>query len=500
MTQMCADIQRSESAMAAHIDELTRSVPRDLLIGGAWRAGSAAERIEVLDPATESVIATVAAATTNDALEAAEAAASAFNGWRRCAPRERAEVLRRAFDLLQTRRETFATLIALENGKPLADARAEVSYAAEFLRWYSEEAVRLAGSLVEAPGGSFRVMVRHEPVGVALLVTPWNLPLAMVTRKVGPALAAGCAAIVKPASATPLCALAFAALLHDAGVPDGVINVLPTNRTREIVSTLLNNDHIRKLSFTGSTDVGRTLLTQAADRIVNCSMELGGNAPLIVFDDADLDLAVEATMVAKMRHNAEACTAANRIFVHARKAKHFSDRLTSAMVALRVGPGLELGTEVGPLIDSASRAKVAELVQIAVDCGATVTTGGIAPNRSGYFYAPTVLTDVAPDSPILHHEIFGPAAPIVTFTDDDEMLRWANSTEHGLMSYIFTKDLRRALRTAEALESGMVAVNRGVISDPAAPFGGVKQSGIGREGGHEGLLDYTESKYIGLDW
>jgi succinate-semialdehyde dehydrogenase/glutarate-semialdehyde dehydrogenase len=486
--------------MTAQIDELTRSVPRELFIAGTWRAGSSAETMEVHDPATESVIAKVAAATTDDAIEAADAASMAFASWRRWSPRERGEVLRRAFELLHSRHESFATLIALENGKPLSDARAEVSYAAEFLRWYSEEAVRLAGSLVEAPSGAFRVMVRHEPVGVALLVTPWNLPLAMVTRKVGPALAAGCTAIVKPASATPLCALAFAALLDEAGVPKGVINVLPTNRTRALVSTLLDCDQVRKLSFTGSTEVGRTLLEQAAHRVVNCSMELGGNAPLIVFDDADLDLAVEATIVAKMRHNAEACTAANRIFAHERVVNEFSQRLTSAMAALRVGPGLEPETEVGPLIDEGTRTKVAELVQLAVDHGATVETGGSAPEQAGYFYAPTVLTDVAPDSPILQHEIFGPAAPVVAFSDDEEMLRWANASEHGLMSYVFTKDLARALRTAEELESGMVAINRGVISDPAAPFGGVKQSGIGREGGHEGLLDYTESKYIGLDW
>jgi succinate-semialdehyde dehydrogenase / glutarate-semialdehyde dehydrogenase len=493
-------LKEDELPMAAQIEEMIQSLPRELFIGGKWRPGSAAATVEVQNPATESVIAAVAAATSDDAIEAADAAARAFDAWRAWAPRERGELLRRAFELLQSRRESFAALIALENGKPLADARAEVGYAAEFLRWYSEEAVRLSGSLVDAPGGGFRVMVRHEPVGVALLVTPWNLPLAMVTRKVGPALAAGCTAIVKPASATPLTALAFAALLDEVGVPKGVVSVLPTNRTRDVVSALINHVHVRKLSFTGSTEVGRTLLEQAAHRVVNCSMELGGNAPLIVFDDADLDLAVEATMIAKMRHNAEACTAANRIFVHEQIADEFSQRLTSAMAALRVGSGLEPDTEVGPLIDAGSRTKVAELVQIAVDHGATITTGGSAPQRSGYFYSPTVLTNVAPNSPILQHEIFGPAAPIVTFSDDNEMLQWANATEHGLMSYVFTANLRRALQTAEALDAGMVAVNRGVISDPAAPFGGVKQSGIGREGGHEGILDYTESKYIGVDW
>ena len=475
-------------------------VPPGLLIGGAWRPGAEGETLDVLDPATEAPIHAVAAASAADAAEAADAAAAALPGWRATAPRARGELLRRAFELLSARADAFAALIALENGKPLADARAEVTYAAEFLRWYAEEAVRLNGALAHAPSGGYRIMVTHEPIGVALLVTPWNLPLAMVTRKLGPALAAGCTTIVKPASATPLCALAFARLLEEAGLPPGVVNVLPTRRTGAIVGALLAEGPVRKLSFTGSTEVGRTLLAQAAERVVSCSMELGGNAPLIVLDDADLDLAVEATIVAKMRHNAEACTAANRLYVHERVAQPFVERLAEAMRALRLGPGLDSGTQVGPLIDAAAREKVEGLVQGALEEGATLATGGARPGGPGFFYAPTVLAGVAPDAAILREEIFGPVAPVVPFGEHDDVLALANATEHGLMAYVFGRDLGRALRLAEGLESGMVAINRGVISDPAAPFGGVKQSGIGREGGHEGMLEYTESKYVGVAW
>ncbi len=476
-------------------------VERRLLIGGTWCEAHDGAQLEVVDPATGEPFATVASAGTDDARAAVTAAAAAFPAWAATAPRERAETLRRAFDLVHDHADELIELIVRENGKPIADARAELSYAAEFLRWYSEEAVRIDGGLSRSPDGTMHVLVRRQPVGVALLVTPWNLPLAMVTRKVGPALAAGCTVVVKPAVSTPLSALRLAQLLQEAGVPDGVVNVLPTAHARAVVGAALDETPVRKLSFTGSTEVGRVLLAQAAARVVSCSMELGGNAPLIVLGDADLDTAVAATVVAKMRHNGEACTAANRLYVHAAVAAEFTDRLAAAMGALRVGPGLDPATQVGPLIDRGACDKVAALTQAAIDAGARVAAGGARPaGEPGCFSSPTVLADVAPDSPILREEIFGPVAPVVPFGNEDELIEMANASEHGLMSYVFSSDVGRALRLADALESGMVAINRPVISDPAAPFGGMKQSGIGREGGHDGMLEYTETKYVGVEW
>jgi succinate-semialdehyde dehydrogenase/glutarate-semialdehyde dehydrogenase len=403
-------------------------------------------------------------------------------------------------DLMLRDAEDLARLISAENGKSLGDARAEVTYAAEFFRWYAEEAVRASGELTTAPSGANRIMVVRQPVGIAVLVTPWNFPAAMATRKIGPALAAGCTVVLKPASDTPLTALLMAKILDDAGVPAGVVNVVPARRSGAVVSAMLHDARVRKLSFTGSTEVGRILLKEAADQVVNCSMELGGNAPFVVFEDADVDAAIEGAMVAKMRNGGEACTAANRFFVHADVAEEFSRRLSERMSAMRVGPGIADDTQVGPLVNEDAVAKVAELVQGAVDAGGRVVVGGTRPDRPGFYFDPTVLTGVPPSAPILRAEIFGPVAPIVTFTDEAEAIRLANDTEFGLVSYVYTRDLARGLRVSEAMDSGMVGLNRGLVSDPAAPFGGTKQSGIGREGGHEGMLDYLESKYIAVTW
>ncbi|MGH9192290.1 MAG: NAD-dependent succinate-semialdehyde dehydrogenase, partial [Acidimicrobiales bacterium] len=420
--------------------------------------------------------------------------------WAARAPRERGEILRNAFVLMSERVDALAELIVRENGKALRDARGEVTYAAEFFRWYAEEAVRNEGTLATSPSGINRILVVHQPIGVAVLVTPWNFPAAMATRKIGPALAAGCTTVLKPASATPLTALAIGALLADAGVPPGVVNVVPSSSSAAVVSAMLHDPRVRKLSFTGSTEVGRVLLREAADCVVDCSMELGGNAPFIVFADADLDAALAGAMVAKMRNGGEACTAANRFYVEAPVAHEFSRMLAEAMAGLAVGPGLEPGVEVGPLVDAATRDKVAELVEGARDDGAEILTGGQAPDRIGYFYEPTVLGGVHPGAHILGEEIFGPVAPVVTFEDTDAMIEQANDTEHGLVAYVYTDDLRRGLAVSETLESGMVGLNRGLVSDPAAPFGGVKQSGVGREGGHEGMLEFLESKYIAVEW
>jgi succinate-semialdehyde dehydrogenase / glutarate-semialdehyde dehydrogenase len=473
--------------------------PTGLLIGGHWSAGRAG-RMPVMNPATEDPITEVADASPEDALEAVAVAAEALPRWSARPPRERAECLRRAYELMMQRSEQLARLMVLENGKALRDARGEIAYAAEFFRWYAEEAVRIDGSLSIAPSGANRIMVIRQPVGVSYLITPWNFPAAMATRKIGPALAAGCTVLLKPAKETPLTALAVAEVLTEAGVPDGVVNVLPTTKPGPLTEAVLGDPRVRKLSFTGSTEVGRVLLKQAADYVTNCSMELGGNAPFLVFDDADVDAAVEGAFLAKMRNGGEACTAANRFYVHERVADEFGAKLSARLAALRVGPGLEDGVDLGPLVNADTRDKVASLVASAKGAGATVLTGGDAPDRVGYFYSPTVLDSVPPGAGILATEIFGPVAPIVRFSADEEAIALANATEYGLVSYLYSTDLRRCLRVAEALEAGMIGVNRGVVSDPAAPFGGVKQSGLGREGAHEGLLEFTETKYIAVDW
>ena len=475
-------------------------LPLDLIVGGRTTAASDGGRFEVADPATGQVLTTVADGTVEDAIAAVDAAEAGAADWAATAPRERAEILRRAFELMTARADEVAHLISLENGKALVDARGETAYAAEFFRWYAEEAVRAAGELMTAPSGANRIMVVQQPVGIAVLVTPWNFPAAMATRKIGPALAAGCTMILKPASDTPLTALLMATILQDAGVPPGVLNVLPARQSGAVVSAMLHDPRVRKLSFTGSTEVGRILLKEAADQVINCSMELGGNAPFVVFEDADLDAALDGAMIAKMRNGGEACTAANRFFVHTDVADDFSRRLADRMAALRVGPGTDEATQVGPLVNEDTVAKVDELVRGAVHAGSRVVTGGSRPDRPGFYFTPTVLTDVPPDATILREEIFGPVAPIVTFTDEAQAVAMANNTEYGLVSYIYTRDLARGLRVSEALGSGMVGLNRGLVSDPAAPFGGTKQSGIGREGGHEGMLDYLESKYIAVSW
>jgi succinate-semialdehyde dehydrogenase/glutarate-semialdehyde dehydrogenase len=474
-------------------------VPAGLLIAGEWAPGGAGS-LEVIDPASEQPIAEVANATPEDGLAAVAAADEALPGWAATPPRQRAECLRRAWALMTERAEPLARLMVCENGKALRDARAEVTYAAEFFRWYAEEAVRVDGAVATAPAGTNRILVLRQPVGVSVLVTPWNFPAAMATRKIGPALAAGCTVVLKPARETPLCALAVAEILREAGVPPGVVNVVTTASAGPVVAAMLADPRVRKLSFTGSTEVGRVLLGLAAKTVTNCSMELGGNAPFLVFEDADLDAALDGAVLAKMRNGGEACTAANRFYVHEKVAGEFTARLADRLGALAVGPGLDEATDLGPLVNSDTRSKVAELVEQAAADGGKVVTGGRAPDRPGYYYLPTVLADVPPDAAILGTEIFGPVAPVVRFSDEAEAIARANDTEYGLVSYLYTADLRRALRVAEALETGMVGINRGLVSDPAAPFGGVKQSGIGREGGHEGLLEFTETKYLAVEW
>jgi succinate-semialdehyde dehydrogenase / glutarate-semialdehyde dehydrogenase len=446
------------------------------------------------------VLTEVADGTSEDALDAVAAAHQALPAWAATPPRQRAECLRRAFELMSGRSDALARLMVLENGKALRDAKAEAVYSAEFFRWYAEEAVRMEGSLSVAPSGANRILVQLQPVGVSVLVTPWNFPAAMATRKIGPALAAGCTVVLKPASETPLTALAVAGILQEAGVPAGVVNVVQTSAPGPAVSAMMADPRVRKLSFTGSTEVGRLLLAQAAETVTNCSMELGGNAPFIVFDDADIEAAVDGAMIAKMRNGGEACTAANRFYVHDAVAGQFTAAFAARMAKLSLGPGLDESTDVGPLVNASTREKVAGLVHEASAAGGKVLMGGGAPDRPGYFYLPTVLSDVPPDAGILDEEIFGPVAPMVRFSTEDEVIGLANDTEYGLVSYLYSGDLRRSLRVAEALEAGMVGINRGIVSDPAAPFGGVKQSGIGREGGHEGLLEFSEMKYIAVDW
>jgi succinate-semialdehyde dehydrogenase/glutarate-semialdehyde dehydrogenase len=471
-------------------------VPRGLFIGGAWTETDAT--FDVADPATGEVAARVADASDEDAIRALDAAANAQTSWAATPPRIRADILRRAFELMIERTELFAGLATLEMGRPLAESRAEVAYAADFLRWFSEEAVRVSGDYRTAPTGDFRIVTTRQPVGPCYLITPWNFPLAMITRKVAPALAAGCTVIIKPAEATPLCALALAALFADAGVPDGVVNALPTLSPAEVTGALLADGRLRKLSFTGSTEVGRRLLAQSASSVLRTSMELGGNAPFLVFADADLDAAVEGAMVAKMRNAGQSCVAANRFIVHEAVADVFADALRERLAALRLGPGGAPDSQVGPLIDAAARDKVAGLVADAERRGAKIRLGGEVPAGPGYFYPPTLLTDVPPEAQITQQEIFGPVAAIAAYPDEQSMLAAANATSAGLVAFAYTRDLDRALRIGEALEAGMVGLNRGLVSNPAAPFGGVKQSGLGREGGFEGIHEYLEVKYLAV--
>jgi succinate-semialdehyde dehydrogenase/glutarate-semialdehyde dehydrogenase len=487
-----------DTAVAHTRLETLDAVPKLLFIGGKWRPAAGHATFPVIDPATGEALCDVADASVDDAGEALQCAADGQGDWARTAPRQRSEILRRAFELLLERTDMLSLLITMEMGKPLAESRGEVAYAADFLRWFSEEAVRIGGDFTRTPDGLSRTLVMRQPVGPCLLVTPWNFPLAMGTRKIGPALAAGCTVVLKPAPQTPLSSLALAAVFEDAGLPAGVLNIVPTSRAPEVVEGLLRSGALRKLSFTGSTAVGRRLLELCGPLVIRSSMELGGNAPFIVFADADLDVALDAAMKAKMRNMGEACTAANRFFVHASVAEAFSRRFAERMGAMRVGRGDESGVDVGPLIDRASLEKVSALVADAVARGATVLTGGAVRPGPGFFYEPTVLANVDPGSDMASTEIFGPVAAIQVFTDDEEVVYRANDTQWGLVGYVFTQDIDRALSVCERLDVGMVGLNAGVVSNPAVPFGGMKQSGLGREGGRVGIDDYLEYKLIAM--
>ena len=476
------------------------SVPKGLLIGGQWRDGGDGQTIAVDDPATGRVLTHVAAATVADGRAALDAAVAAQADWARTPPRDRGELLRAAYEKITARADDFAMLMTLEMGKTLAESRGEVAYGAEFFRWFSEEAVRVTGRWSTAPNGATRLMTMKQPVGPTLMITPWNFPLAMGTRKIGPAIAAGCTMVVKPASQTPLTMLALAELLRECGLPDGVLNVVMTSHetTGAVMEPLIRDPRLRKLTFTGSTAVGRALMEQASQGVLRVSMELGGNAPFLVFEDADVDRAVDGAMLAKMRNMGEACTAANRFYVHESLADEFTAKLARRMGALTLGHGTKEGVDVGPLVDEKARDKVSALVEDAVSKGAKVLVGGTASDGAGWFYQPTVLADVPTDADMAREEIFGPVAPVTTFRTDAEAIRLANDTEYGLVAYLFTRDLTRAIAMSEALEYGMVGVNQGIVSNPAAPFGGVKASGVGREGGFEGIDEYLETKYVGI--
>jgi succinate-semialdehyde dehydrogenase/glutarate-semialdehyde dehydrogenase len=479
---------------------VVESVPRDLYIGGEWREASGGGRLAVEDPSTGEALTDVADAQAQDALAALGAAADVQAQWAATAPRERGEILRRAYEAIVARSEELALLMTLEMGKALGESRAEIAYAAEFFRWFSEEAVRIHGRYMMNTTGKGRILTMRQPVGPCVFVTPWNFPTAMGTRKIAPAVAAGCTMVVKPAQQTPLSMLALAQILEHAGLPGGVLNVITASHAGSVIEPLLQDPRARKLSFTGSTEVGRKLIEQSAAQVLRVSMELGGNAPFLVFEDADLDAAVDGAMVAKMRNVGEACTAANRFHVHESLADEFARRLSERMASLRVGRGTDSDTDVGPLIDENQRTKVAELVADAAQRGARVLLGGEPVDGRGYFFAPTVLSGVSEDARLLREEIFGPVAPIASFSSDDEALQAANRTEYGLVAYVYTRDLARAFRICEGIESGMVGLNQGMVSNPAAPFGGVKQSGFGREGGFEGIGEYLETKYVAMSW
>ncbi len=491
--------------MTSHPQHLTAreaavvdAVDKELFIGGKWRAAAQGRTLPVHDPATGEVLCEVADASPLDGVEALDAAVAAQPEWAAYPPRERGEVLRRAYQILVDRADDLALLMTLEMGKPVPEAKGEILYAAEFFRWFAEEAVRIDGGFATAPNGAGRFLVMKQPVGPSILITPWNFPMAMGGRKLGPAIAAGCTSVIKPAAQTPLSMLALAAILAEAGLPDGVANVLTTSNSGGVMEPLIRDGRARKLSFTGSTGVGRKLLEQASEKVLRTSMELGGNAPFLVFDDADMDAAIEGAMLAKMRNIGEACTAANRFYVQRGVAEEFGRRLAERMGALSVGRGTEDGVTVGPLIDQNAIDKVTELVSDAADRGATVLTGGSPVDGPGHFYPPTVLTGVPQEARMAHEEIFGPVAPITVFDTEEEAIAEANDTEYGLVSYLYTSNLNRALRVTEKLEAGMIGLNQGIVSNPAAPFGGVKQSGIGREGGTVGIDEFLEIKYVAI--
>ncbi|HWA70429.1 MAG TPA: NAD-dependent succinate-semialdehyde dehydrogenase [Rhizomicrobium sp.] len=475
------------------------AIPTDLLIGDKWIEGSG-ERIPVHNPANGEVIATISNASVQDGMAAIDAAEKAAPGWAATPARQRAEILRKCYDKMVANADWLAYLISLEMGKALPDSKGEVLYAAEFFRWYSEETVRIRGEMQNSPNGTNKILVQYQPIGIALLITPWNFPAAMATRKIAPALGAGCTVILKPAIETPLTAFAVAQIMLAAGVPPGVINVITPKDPGPVCSAIMHDPRVRKMSFTGSTAVGRTLLATASDTVLNCSMELGGNAPFIVFDDANIDDAVDGAMIAKMRNGGQACTAANRFYVQKGALKPFTEKLIARMAAMKLGDGTDPDTALGPVITEKQADKIAGLVDGAVKEGAKLALGGARPNIAGYFYPATVLTDVPSDAAILKDEIFGPVAAIVSFDSEDEVVRRSNNTEYGLVAYLYTKDLKKGLAIAQRLEYGMIGVNRGLVSDTAAPFGGVKQSGLGREGGHHGLIEFTECRYVAVTW
>ncbi|HIW28768.1 MAG TPA: NAD-dependent succinate-semialdehyde dehydrogenase [Candidatus Luteococcus avicola] len=482
--------------MGVDVEQVINQVPRGQFIAGQWTTSEAT--FEVINPATGEPLTSVCDATPDDARAALDAACAAADEWAATEPRVRAEILRRAYELIVERTDTFAALMTLEMGKPLAESKGEVTYGAEFFRWFSEEACRVEGRWTTAPLGGNRLLTMKQPVGPVYAITPWNFPLAMGSRKIGPALAAGCTVVIKPASATPLTMLYLMDVLSAAGVPAGVVNCVVSSRSSDVSEPILADDRLRKITFTGSTEVGRKLLSQASEHVLRTSMELGGNAPFLVLSDADVDAAVAGAMPAKFRNNGEACTAANRFYVHRDVVEEFTSKLVEATEKLVVGAGTEEATTLGPLVDQATRDKVAELVDDAVAKGATVLTGGHALDGAGFFFEPTVLGDVPRDARLLREEIFGPVAPIVVVDSDEGAIELANATEFGLMAYVFSRDIGRGITAVEKLQSGMVALNTGVVSNPAAPFGGVKQSGLGREGSHEGLDEYLETKYVGI--
>jgi succinate-semialdehyde dehydrogenase/glutarate-semialdehyde dehydrogenase len=474
------------------------AVSTQLFIGGEWRDASGGATLDVEDPSTGESIASVADATPDDAKAALDACCAVQGEWAAHPPRERGEILRRAYELMTERADDLAMVMTLEMGKPLAESKAEIAYASEFLRWFAEEAVRIEGRFATAPNGAGRLITMRQPVGPCYAITPWNFPAAMGTRKIGPAIAAGCTMVIKPAQQTPLSMFALAQILEEAGLPGGVLNVLTSSSSSEVSKPIIGDPRLRKLTFTGSTEVGRKLVEQSAEGLLRTSMELGGNAPFLVFEDADVDAAVKGAMIAKMRNIGEACTAANRFHVHDSVRDEFTEKLAEKMGAMKVGRGTEEGVEVGPLIDADQRDKVAELVEDATGKGAAVVVGGGAGEGAGYFYEPTVLGGVSADARLLKEEIFGPVAPVIGFSDEEQAIAAANDTEFGLVSYLYTSDVKRAFRVCEALETGMVGLNQGLVSNPAAPFGGVKASGFGREGGAEGIHEYLEVKYVAM--